>query len=115
MANRNRGEVPFTLGGRARMLKLTLGSLAHLEDAFGSGGLPELGERLAAGRLAARDICEILSAGCRGAGEPLTAEEIADAIPASALAEAAEAAVGLLAATFGGGTSSRPPPPQAAP
>jgi hypothetical protein len=108
MANIHRGEVPFLIGGREVMLKLTLGSLAHLEHALQADGLAALAARLSAGRLSARDIAEILAAGCRGAGEPRTAEEVADEIPASALAAAADTAVRLLAAAFGGGGDPRP-------
>jgi hypothetical protein len=115
MANPHRGEVPFTIGERRLMLKLTLGSLAHLEDAFGGAGLQALGERLSTGRLAARDIAEVLAAGCHGAGHFIPSDELAEIIPASAIEAAADAAVRLLAAAFGGGSSTRPSPPQAAP
>ncbi len=114
MANPYRGEVPFNFDGETHALRLTLGSLAHLEDALGADGLRTLGRRLGEGRMSARDICLVLAAGFIGKGTPVTAEAIASAIPASALEQAALAAATLLAVTFGEGKASRPSPPQAA-
>jgi Phage tail tube protein, GTA-gp10 len=114
MANRYRGEIPFELDGQTHCLRLTLGSLANLEDAMGADGLRALGERLQTGRLSAREICEILAAGFAGAGEPVSAKDLGQMIPASAFEGAATAAALLLAVTFGAGESSRPSPPQAA-
>jgi len=111
MANIHRGEVGFALEGRTVMLRLTLGSLAHLEDAFGAGDLMGLSDRLGRGRLSARDIAEVLAAGFLGAGDPITAAALAERIPASALGEAAGAAVALLVAAFGGDAAVRPPQP----
>lgn len=114
MANPHRGEVAFALDGETHDLRLTLGSLAHLEEALGPDGLQALAARLAEGRIGARDICHVLAAGFHGAGRPMSAEGLAMTIPASALETAAATAVRLLAAALGGGTASRPPPPQAA-
>lgn len=114
MANRYRGEIPFELDGRTHCLRLTLGSLANLEDAMGADGLRTLGERLQRGHLSAREICEILAAGFAGAGAPVSAKELGQMIPASAFGSAANAAALLLAVTFGGGDASLPSPPQAA-
>ena len=114
MANPYRGEVPYEFDGETYALRLTLGSLAHLEDALGADGLLILGERLGEGRMAARDICLVLSAGFTGLGRPVTAEMLASAISASDLERAAVAAATLLSVTFGEGRASRPSPPQAA-
>jgi Phage tail tube protein, GTA-gp10 len=114
MPNPHRGEIAFALNGETHALRLTLGSLAGLEDALGSDGLQALSGRLQAGRLSARDICEVLAAGFTGAGHAKTAEQIGMQISASDLTRAAEAAARLLDITFGGGSASRPPPPQAA-
>jgi Phage tail tube protein, GTA-gp10 len=114
MANRYRGEIPFELDGRSYSLRLTLGSLANLEDALGADGLGALGERLQQGRLSAREICAVLAAGLAGAGTPIAAHQLGEMIPASALEHAATSAALLLAVTFGGGDPSLPPPPQAA-
>jgi Phage tail tube protein, GTA-gp10 len=114
MANRYRGEVPFELDGKTFALRLTLGSLAHLEGAFGADGLQALGARLAEGRLSAVDVLHVLAAGFQGAGEKLDSRELGQLIPASALERAATTAALLLAVTFGGGDASYPPPPQVA-
>ncbi len=113
MANPYRGEASFTLDGRTTALRLTLGSLAELEDSLGAADLAALGERLGAGRLSARDIAAVLAAGYHGAGAPVDAAALAERIPASRLGEAAEAALRLLAAAFGEETPHRPSPPQA--
>jgi Phage tail tube protein, GTA-gp10 len=113
MRNPYRGEIAFECNGESHALRLTLGSLAVLEDALGSDGLQGLSERLQAGRLAARDICQVLAAGFHGAGRSVTADQVGAQIAASDLIRAAEAAAGLLEITFGGGSFSRPPPPQA--
>jgi len=114
MANPYRGEVPFEFDEETHALRLTLGSLAHLEDALGADGLLTLGKRLGEGHMSARDICLVLSAGFTGIGKPVTAEALARSIPASALERAAIAAATILAVTFGEGKASRPSPPQAA-
>ncbi len=72
MANRHRGEIEADLGGKRRTLVLTLGALAELESAFGADDLVALAERFGAGRLSARDLVRIISAGLRGAGESIS-------------------------------------------
>jgi hypothetical protein len=114
MANPYRGEVPFELDGRTHALRLTLGSLANLEDALGTEGLRGLSARLSTGHLGAGDICHVLAAGFQGAGEPVDAATLGAMISASALERAATSAALLLAVTFGGGESSHPLPPQVA-
>jgi hypothetical protein len=113
MANHHRGEASFTLDGRTIALRLTLGSLAELEDSLGAADLAALGERLGSGRLSARDIAAVLAAGYHGAGEPMEAVALSHRIPASALGVAAATALQLLAAAFGEADPGRPRPPQA--
>jgi hypothetical protein len=113
MVNRHRGEVPFIFNGKMVSLRLTLGSLAELEDAFGSDGLQALSQRLKNGRLSARDVCHVLAAGFHGAGQRINALDLGQQIPGSALGDAAIAAAGLLDVTFGGGPPSHPLLPQA--
>lgn len=66
-ANGLRGEVIAMLGGLPRRLCLTLGALAELETAFDVPGWDALAERLR--HPSARDICLILAALLRAAGE----------------------------------------------
>ncbi len=104
MANRHRGEIEAELGGTRRTLVLTLGALAELEDAFGAESLVALTERFSSGRLKARDLTRIIGAGLRGAGAPVTDDEVA-ALAVDGGAQAyARIAADLIEATFGGET-----------
>jgi hypothetical protein len=117
MVNRYRGEVALMVEGRALPMRLTLGALAELEDAFAVDSLPALAERFAEGRLSARDIARILAAGLRGAGSTLAADEVAALPFDGGLNGAIAAATALLDVTFasaGQGAETRPPPPPAA-
>ncbi len=101
MANLHRGDVPLELGGQRLSLRLTLGGLAELEDALGTGDLAALGARLGSGRLSARDVLIILRLGLKGAGHGFTDQEIA-ALPLAGQFEAMlGAVVALLAGTLG--------------
>jgi hypothetical protein len=66
MPNHHRGEIEADIGGRKRILVLTLGALAELEAAFGEGDLVALAQRFAQGRMSARDLIRIIGAGLRG-------------------------------------------------
>lgn len=101
MANLHRGDVSIELGGQRLSLRLTLGGLAELEDALGTGDLAALGARLGSGSLSARDILVILRLGLNGAGHSFTDHEIA-ALPLAGQFEAMlGAVVTLLAGTLG--------------
>jgi hypothetical protein len=116
MVNRYRGEVALMVKGRALPMRLTLGALAELEDAFSVDSLPALGERFATGRLSARDVARIIAAGLRGAGGTLSAEEVASLPFDGGLNGAVAAAVALLDATFAplsDEPAARPPMPPA--
>jgi hypothetical protein len=101
MANRHRGEVTLALGTETLTLRLTLGALAALEDAFSVPDLSALGTRLESGRLSARDLVAILGVAARGGGSSLDDEAIAALVPASDLPQVAEALALLFARTFG--------------
>ncbi len=76
MPNHHRGEIDCIIGGRRLRLCLTLGALAEIEASFGAEGLAGLGERLASGRIAMRDVIGILGAAARGAGEDISDETL---------------------------------------
>jgi hypothetical protein len=101
MVNRHRGEIEAELGGRRRRLCLTLGALAELEAAFGADDLSALAERFGSGRLSARDALRVIGAGLRGAGEPITDEEVAQLASGEGAAGYVRIVVELLSATFG--------------
>lgn len=101
MANRHRGEIAAELGGRSRILVLTLGALAELEGALGAGDLVALAERFGHGRLSARDLVAIIGAGLRGAGEAVGDDEVAAMTAPGGAAGFVAIAAELVAATFG--------------
>ena len=100
MANARRGEVDFTIAGKPVTLCLTLGALAEIEHAFGAADLVALGERLASGRLAAKDLIAILGAAARGGGAALSDAEVGCGLSASELPRAAAAVAKLFGALF---------------
>lgn len=100
MPNKYRGEIEAELGGRRRTLVLTLGALAELEAAFGAADLVALAERFGAGRLSARDLVRIIGAGLRGAGEPISDDEVAAMTVERGAAGFVRIAAELIAATF---------------
>ena len=101
MANLHRGEIVADLGGKRHTLCLTLGALADLEQAFGAGDLVGLAKRFEEGRLRARDLIAIIGCGLRGAGAPISDEEVAALGTPHALPGYVDIAARLLAATFG--------------
>ncbi|MEW6451158.1 MAG: gene transfer agent family protein [Pseudomonadota bacterium] len=102
MPNLHRGEIEAEIGGVRRRLVLTLGALAELEAAFGADDLSALAERFGTGRLKARDLTRIISAGLRGAGDAVTDDEVARMPVADGAAGYVRIAVDLIAVTFGG-------------
>lgn len=101
MANLFRGEIEAEIAGVRRTLCLTLGALAELEAQLATGDLVGLGERFAAGRISARDLIAIIGAGLRGAGHPISNEELASMPFGGGVHGAATIAAQLLKATFG--------------
>ena len=101
MANRHRGEIEADIGGKKRRLVLTLGALAELEDAFGADDLVALTERFGTGRLKARDLTRIIAAGLRGAGEPVTDEQVGAMTIDGGAQGYVQIAAELIAVTFG--------------
>ena len=101
MVNAHRGEIEAELGGRRYRLCLTLGALAELEQAFGAGDLVALAQRFETGRLSARDLIIIIGCGLRGAGTPVTDDDVAALSVPGGLPDYVRIATALLAATFG--------------
>lgn len=101
MANLHRGEIDARIGGHPRTLCLTLGALAELEAQLQTPDLVGLGERFESGRLCARDLICIIGAGLRGAGHPITNDELARTPIEGGLQGAAQIAADLIRATFG--------------
>ena len=99
--NRRRGEVCAVIDGRERVLCLTLGALAELEDAFAADDLSALAQRFGGGRLSARDLIKILAAGLRGGGAEASEADVAAMRIEGGAAGAADVAAALLSAAFG--------------
>ena len=106
MANRRRGEVSVVIDGRERVLCLTLGALAELEDAFAVDDVAALVARFGSGRLAARDLMRIIAAGLRGGGESVGEAEVAVMRIDGGAAGAARIVADLLGAAFGEGAEA---------
>ncbi len=101
MANVRRGEIDACIDGHSYTLCLTLGALAELETAFAAEDLMELAERFSAHRLSAADLVKILTAGLKGGGHDLTAQEVAEMRMEGGAAGFVRLAVDLLSVTFG--------------
>ncbi|MFT6774428.1 MAG: hypothetical protein ACJA1L_002140 [Paracoccaceae bacterium] len=100
MANAMRGEAAITLDGELHGLRLTLGALAGLEEAFGEDGLAALALRFEQGGVRAGDLIALLGAGLRGAGHQMSDKVLAGMEVAGGAPGAARAAAQLLARTF---------------
>ena len=68
MANPWTGEVALTIDGERRVLKLTLGALAELEQELNTGSLVELVQRFEGGAYSSSDVLALIVAGLRGGG-----------------------------------------------
>ncbi|WP_028033346.1 gene transfer agent family protein [Chelativorans sp. J32] len=103
--NRKRGEVAAKLDGRDYRLCLTLGALAELEAAFAAENLNQLVERFGTGKLSARDVIAIITAGLRGGGHEVSEDEVRRMQCDDGAAGFAQLVGDLLAITFGGDRS----------
>lgn len=99
MANPWTGEVALVINGQQRIMKLTLGALAGLEQELDSGSLVELVERFEGGAYSSRDVLALIRAGLRGGGSGADID-LATADIAGGPMAAARAAAELLARTF---------------
>ena len=103
MINIHRGEVLACLDGGERRWRLSLGTLAELEHAFGVETLVDLLKLLSSGRLSARHLALIVAAGLRGAGEDVREEDVARMSTEHGAAGFAAIAKALVEASFGAG------------
>ncbi|MBO6918239.1 MAG: gene transfer agent family protein [Rhizobiaceae bacterium] len=74
--NRRRGEVLINIDNSPRIMCLTLGALAELEEAFNVDNLSELGTCFSNGKFGADDLVHIIGAGLRGGGNLYTDEDV---------------------------------------
>lgn len=84
--NAQRGEVALCIGGRRRVLRLTMGALAELETVFGCDGMAALGARLR--DMSEDDVRTMAAALLRGGGGDGDISDVRDwAVAARACAE----------------------------
>ncbi|GKY88732.1 gene transfer agent family protein [Sinisalibacter aestuarii] len=101
MANPWAGEVALVIDGERRVMKLTLGALAELEESLETGSLVALVERFEGGDFSTRDVLALIVAGLRGGGWRGSAGDLLAAEIAGGPVAAAQAAGQLLARAFG--------------
>ena len=106
MSNLQRGEISTTLGGKKRVLCLTLGALAELESKLIDDDIISFTDRLTEGHIKAGDLIHLLGAALRGGGETITDEEVSALMPEGGFGEAIELAARLIAAAFGTNSAS---------
>lgn len=75
-ANRRRGEIVAHIDDAPRILCLTLGALAELEDAFEVSNLSELAAYFSDGKFSANDLISIIGAGLRGGGNLYSDDDV---------------------------------------
>ncbi len=100
MANPWTGEVALVIDGQRRVLKLTLGALAELEQELGTGSLVDLVQRFESGAYSSSDVLDLIVAGLRGGGADTTRAGMLRAEIEGGPMEAARAAAELLARAF---------------
>jgi len=100
MANPWSGEVELVIDGNPRVMKLTLGALAELEQALKVGSLVDLVQRFESGGFSAGDVLALIGAGLRGGGVAMTAADLASAEFEGGPMQAAKTAAQLLARAF---------------
>ncbi len=101
MVNKRRGEIAAELDGKQWKLCLTLGALAELESAFDAADLVALGARFSTGKLSAKDMIAVITAGLRGGGHEVQLSDVAKMQAQGGLTQLADIVVRLLCATFG--------------
>lgn len=100
MANPWAGEVAIVLDGKRHLAKLTLGTLAELEETLETGTLLDLVQRFEEQRFSTRDVLALIVAGLRGGGWEGQASDLLRVEIGGGPVEAARAAAELLARAF---------------
>lgn len=90
----------MTIDGEPRVLKLTLGALAELEQEIGTGTLVELVQRFEGGAYSSGDVLALIVAGLRGGGADVTRADMLRAEIEGGPMKGARAAAELLARAF---------------
>ena len=100
MANPWRGDVSLKINGETRVMRLTLGALAELENSLQEQSLVALVERFESNQFSTRDVLALIGAGLKGGKCDLETAELLDADIEGGPLAAARAAAELLARAF---------------
>lgn len=100
MANPQRGEVAIRIDGELRVMRLTLGALAELEERLTATSLLALAEKFEDGGVSASELIALLAAGIRGGGGTISESELAAAAIEGGALGAMQAGLALLSRTF---------------
>jgi hypothetical protein len=100
MANPWRGDVSLNIDGQCRVMRLTLGALAELENSMQEPSLVALVERFEKNRYTARDVLALLAAGLKGGKCGVSEEDLLHAEIEGGPIAGARAAAELLARAF---------------
>lgn len=100
MANPWAGEVTVVIDGVPHNCKLTLGALAELEAALGTGSLLDLIRRFEGAAFSGADVMAVIVAGLRGGGWTGTMADLITSEIAGGPVGAAKLAATLLARAF---------------
>ena len=100
MANPWAGEVALVIDGQRRILKLTLGALAELEQDLNTTGLVGLVERFERADYSTADVISVLIAGLRGGGWSGQRQDLLASEIEGGLLKAVAAAGAVLAHAF---------------
>ncbi len=100
MANPWTGEVALVINQQRRVLKLTLGALAELEQELETVSLVKLVQRFEGSEFSSRDILAVIGAGLRGSGADISRTDLLQADIDGGPMAAAKAAAELLARAF---------------
>lgn len=103
LPNRRRGEILMHIDDTPKIMCLTLGALAELEDAFKVENLSELGIYFSNGKFSADDLVHIIGAGLRGGGNLYTDEDVRCLSIEGGAVGLAQIAAELLKITFSSG------------
>lgn len=90
----------MVIDGQRRVLKLTLGALAELEQMLEIGTLVELVERFEGGAFSSGDVLALIVAGLRGGGADVSRADLLQAEIEGGPMAAARVAAELLARAF---------------
>ncbi len=90
----------MTIDGERRVLKLTLGALAELEQELGASSLVDLVQRFEGGAYSSVDVLALIVAGLRGGGAEVSRADLLHAEIEGGPMAGAKAAAELLARAF---------------